>query len=57
VGSGSLDNEDALAYKGCCARGGKYKVTQKTGTLKKSKHVKHFYGDSTLFTVPLIHDY
>jgi hypothetical protein len=33
-----------------------YKVTQKKGTFEKSKHVKHFYGDSTLLTIPLIHD-
>jgi hypothetical protein len=30
---------------------------RKTGTLKNSKRVKHFYGDSTLLTVPLIYDY
>jgi hypothetical protein len=34
-----------------------YRLTQKTGPFEKSKHVKHFYGDVTLLTVPLIHDY
>jgi hypothetical protein len=33
-----------------------YRVTQKNGTVEKSKHLKHFYGDSTLFTVPRIHE-
>jgi hypothetical protein len=34
-----------------------YRVTQKNGTSEKFKHVKHFYGNSTLLTVPLIHGY
>ena len=32
--------------------------TKKTGTFEKpNKTVKHFYGESTLLTVPLTHDY
>jgi hypothetical protein len=30
---------------------------QKTGTFENPTKLKHFYGESTLLTVPLIHDY
>jgi hypothetical protein len=35
----------------------KYKVTQKNGNIEEIQKCKTFYGDSTLLTVPLIHDY
>jgi hypothetical protein len=31
--------------------------TKKTGTFENPTKLKHFYGESTLLTVPLIHDY
>ena len=34
-----------------------YTVTKKTGTFENPTKLKHFYGESTLLTVPLIHDY
>ena len=37
--------------------GRKYRVTQKTGTFENPTELKHFYGESTLLTVPLTHDY